>query len=462
MKRLYWDKLLCEERIRKSFESGNSVRNAFEADYDRIVGSSSVRRLQDKAQVFPLQPDDVVRTRLTHSIEVSAMAASLGKRIGKNLEKRKEMEISQREQLISLLQTAGLIHDLGNPPFGHYGESVIRNWYREEVIEKKGVYTEDNLSQYDKDFLYFDGNVQNLRIVSKLQTLNDEYGANFTFGTLATIIKYPYNSCNTRHPKGKFGYYKTEEDLVERIFYKTGLEEGVRHPATYLLEAADDIVYICDDIEDGVKKGVIPWGNVYSTLLKKYDGDSRYKDLFKRIKDKVINDEVSEKEKNITQVRFFRNYVQGFLIDVAESNFMSNYDDIMNGRFGLKELLCTDDKLVKELKEITSKYCFTCEEVLSLELVGDKVLKELLNVFYTLVNADEKKLENTYCYEGKIYNLISDNYRFIYKNELKKMNDDADRIKNLKFHLIVEFISGMTDSYAVRLYKRLSGVDLPI
>lgn len=136
---LNWDKLLCEERIRKShtFKDEYVTRNEFEADYDRIVGSSSVRRLQDKAQVFPLQKNDVVRTRLTHSMEVSAIARSLAKTVGLRLESENIFDRNKTEKFMGMLQTAGLIHDLGNPPFGHYGETVIRNWYESKVVDVK-------------------------------------------------------------------------------------------------------------------------------------------------------------------------------------------------------------------------------------------------------------------------------------------------------------------------------------
>lgn len=258
---LNWDNLLCEERSRTSTRINSEkkdeyvTRNEFEADYDRIVGSSSVRRLQDKAQVFPLQKNDFVRTRLTHSIEVSAIARSMAKTVGMTLEKEGRFTREQTEKFMGMLQTAGLIHDLGNPPFGHYGETVIRNWYEEVVLkEKKNRDSHYEVNQEDTDFLYFDGNVQNLRIVTKLQTLNDQYGANFTYGTLATIIKYPFSSQNSEHSKQKFGYFKSEENIIQQIWAKTGLKEGVRHPATFLLEAADDIVYMWTTLVSGTIK----------------------------------------------------------------------------------------------------------------------------------------------------------------------------------------------------------------
>ena len=219
--KLQWEKLFSEDRERKT-KLSYEIRNAFECDYDRIVGSSSVRRLQDKAQVFPLQENDFTRTRLTHSIEVSAIARSLGKQVGRELEKGHKFEREDTEKLEALLQTTGLVHDLGNPPFGHYGEKAIGKWFEKYFIEK-GLKKEqkqeekplrilnlhhwlrqkkeknqkekpeiDITKEQMREFEHFDVNVQNIRILTKLQAMNDRYGANFTYATLAGIIKYPW------------------------------------------------------------------------------------------------------------------------------------------------------------------------------------------------------------------------------------------------------------------------------
>ena len=397
MGQLQWSNLLCEKRqrmstTRKEPDANSGInfvtRNEFEADYDRIVGSSSVRRLQDKAQVFPLQKNDVVRTRLTHSIEVSAIARSLAKTVGLELEKRNEFQREDTEKLMGMLQTAGLIHDLGNPPFGHYGETAIRKWYQDKFFPNSKNMSEQDAdnnfvgerTQEETDFLYFDGNVQNLRIVTKLQTMNDQYGVNFTYGTLAAIIKYPYASKNTVDDKKKFGYFKSEEDIVRKIWNETGLDEGVRHPATYLLEAADDIVYLCDDIEDGVKKGYIPWEKEYGAIKRIFGKTEKYKKIFESIEKNQPDPALKDEEKIIARVRLFRNYVQGYLMRTAIKTFFDEYDVIMNGHFGLRDLLEPDLDFVEALKKITGKYCFACEEVLTLEVVGERVIKELLRI----------------------------------------------------------------------------------
>lgn len=473
MNELGWKILLCKKRQRQSQadksdskENNNIARNEFEADYDRIVGSSSVRRLQDKAQVFPLQENDFTRTRLTHSIEVSAMARSLGKAVGRRLEKEEKIDFTAEmtDEFAALLQTAGLIHDLGNPPFGHYGEMVIRQWFSQwfcsnELLSKKIL-----LSQQEKnDFIYFDGNVQNLRIVTKLQTLNDAYGANFTYATLATIMKYPWKSSEVNENKKKFGYFQSEEDLAEDIMKETGLAYGQRHPATYLLEAADDIIYICDDIEDGVKKGYIQWEEAYNNIKSRFK-DSGYEELFCSIDDKKTDDNMEPEEQRLAKVRNFRNYVQTYLFSRVIDEFMEHYNDIMSGKYQAKELLKCEDDFVKALKGITRKYCFSCHEVLALELVGDRVIRTLLDIFTTaLVFNDNEEIEDSSTYSGKIYHLISANFKYIalYDYKYKRHKEWKQLTIYDKLHLVVDFISGMTDSYAVNLYKELTGINIP-
>lgn len=483
---LNWGKLLSTKRERQSTSQTNnnvtkSHRNQFEADYDRIIGSSSVRRLQDKAQVFPLQENDFVRTRLTHSIEVSAIARSLGKAIGKKIETIDEnFKPEQTDEIAAILQTAGIIHDLGNPPFGHYGETVIQEWFKKYFkINEENSYDNERITEIQmSDYIHFDGNVQNLRIVTKLQTLNDSYGANFTYATLATIIKYPWNSQNSEH-HGKFGFLQSEKDIVERIYEVTGLSEGIRHPLTYLLEAADDITYLCDDIEDGVKKGVINWRKEYDiikqSLLIIDDNEKTYKKIFDEIEEfRCIRgkcfgyvDEPNKisnfPEEDLSDVRNFRNVMQKHMINASIKIFMDNYDLIMSGQFGNKELLNDKiwDNLKKELSAITKRNCYNCKEVLTLELVGDKVIRSLLDIFVvTLVN-EKNSATDSKKRAGKLFQIMSSNYLFMsccVSNKIKKFSDltEYDIIQSC-----VDFISGMTDSYAVNLYKELFGVQLP-
>ncbi len=475
MGRLEWDKLLCEKRersstaITKDSTSDVIARNQFEADYDRIVGASFVRRLQDKAQVFPLQQNDIIRTRLTHSIEVSAMARSLGKAVGKQLEQigMDNFDADKTEKLSALLQTTGLIHDLGNPPFGHYGETVISEWFKEWFDgDGKNVDGVKELTEQEKnDFLYFDGNVQNIRIITKLQTQNDSYGANFTYATINTLIKYPYRSdadIIKKNKKAKFGFFKSEEDIIKRVLAATGLELGQRHPATYLLEAADDIIYICDDIEDGVKKGCINWDIAYAEIEKKFG--SKYKEIFDNINGREPDKNMDATEIKLARVRNFRNFVQGYLFKRAITEFVGHYNDIMTGTYKEKELLACESDLISYLKkEVTARYCFSAPEVLKLEVVGDEVIRTLLDTFVPTLIKNRTALEDTSKYPGKIYKMISPNFQYIARYNYKTHNlCSVSEIGTYEMiHLAVDFISGMTDSYAVNIYKSLKGISLP-
>lgn len=168
--------------------------------------------------------------------------------------------------------------------------------------------------------------------------------------------------------------------IVRKIWNETGLDEGVRHPATYLLEAADDIVYLCDDIEDGVKKGYIPWEKEYGAIKRIFGKNEKYKKIFESIEKNQPDPALKDEEKIIARVRLFRNYVQGYLMRTAIKTFFDEYDVIMNGHFGLRDLLEPDLDFVEALKKIAGKYCFACEEVLTLEVVGERVIKELLRI----------------------------------------------------------------------------------
>ena len=276
-----------------------------------------------------------------------------------------EIQEKHRRYLPSLLQVSALIHDLGNPPFGHYGEDIIRNWFKNWLASSKFKEINNDLPEKIKlkdeeksDFINFEGNAQTFRIVTKLQMINDQYGVNFTYGTLATIMKYPWTSSNedfiNEHCE-KFGYFQSEKSIAKRIQKATGLEDGVRHPATFLLEAADDISYLCADMEDAVKKGIIPWNDEYNriknVLLSKkkelYEGI--FRELDKKI-DKIEENKIPDKV--IASVQNFKVSMQGLMFRKVVQAFKDNYDAIMEGKFGHKSLVdnCGLKDLVEELE----------------------------------------------------------------------------------------------------------------
>lgn len=230
-----------------------------------------------------------------------------------------------------------------------------------------------------------------------------------------------------------------------------------------MLEAADDIIYICDDIEDGVKKTYINWEKEYKTLKQKFK-DERYQALFEKIDSKIPDIYMDDRERTLAQVRNFRNIVQSYLFIQAKDQFIKSYNKIMEGSFDQEEILYSEKEFIKSLKDITAINCFGCTEVLELELVGDKVLKTLLDTFIpAILYSVPEDIECTKTYAGKLYKGISANFKYIACHDYE--NGRHREFKDIpvydKIHLVVDYISGMTDSYAVNLYKKLLGIELP-
>ncbi|MEY2239211.1 dGTP triphosphohydrolase [Bacillus altitudinis] len=458
-------------------------RNQFERDYDRVMSSSSLRRLQDKAQVFPLQESDFIRTRLTHSMEVSAIARSFGKWLDMWLSKEGFLKEKDFGKIPAILATAGLVHDIGNPPFGHYGEDVIKKWFKsffdESHKEEKLKLTEEEKN----DFLSFDGNAQGIRVLSRLQFLNDQYGINFTYGTLSVLIKYPWDSSySIAENKNKFGYFYQDQQFAKGILESTVGIDKCRNPLTYFLEASDDIAYLGADVEDGVKKGIIPWERVFE---KEICGNAEIYDAYKEYIDDLKQKHDKAKENNfpdylLTSVQNFKVWAQGQMIREVKQVFIENYKVIMNGEFGTEELLkkTNNARLLQALfKDLLSTYCFPDKEVLSLELIGDSVLSDLLNIFVKECVMDESYLDekkNEYSLassrpkSGKLFKMISSNFVFVHCLPEEKGKINKKKYKNIqdlnhysRLLLVTDFISGMTDSYAVDLHQKLKGVKMP-
>lgn len=451
-KMLTWKKLFYDQRIRDLEKTrvikSIGIRNEFDRDFDRIIYSSSIRRLQDKTQVFPLQENDFTRTRLTHSMEVMALGESMAWSIANNINKQKKDEefnsLEKMKRLPSMVKVACLVHDLGNPPFGHYGEAIIKNWFKTFFEHNKELEMSD---EQKNDFINFDGNAQTIHILCSLQFLNDKFGVNFTLGSLSALMKYPWSSSDSKAKKGKFGYMQSEKVIFENIVNKIGVGNlGKRHPAALIMEAADDIAYGTVDMEDGIKKGIVPWSSYEEELNKKLKLILNDKD-YKKYKDNI------QRKNDLVRYQNFKINLQGALIKKSISNFMNNYEKIMEGSY-TDDLY--EDKVLKEIlsdiEKYTIKHCFNDREVLKLELMGDKILSDLLDLFVPAVLSKNKNDK-----EKKLVSLISDNFKEV--QVLKLENDvetDIDSLRDYeKIQLVVDYISGMTDSYASSLHKEL-------
>ncbi len=450
-----WALLLGEMRFReKSPTIPSDGRNPFENDYGRLISSAPIRRLQDKTQVFPLAQSDFIRTRLTHSLEVSYISSSIAQSIEKLLLLRGEITIDQKGLLSSLLRVSGLIHDLGNPPYGHFGEEAIKKFFTDYFIKNP----EHKLTDIEKaDFENFDGNVQTLRILSKLYYFGDEFGYNLTYSSLASIIKYPSDSITGNDGKDfkeiakkKFGYFVTEINTYEEIDKYLQLNSR-RSPIVYLLEAADDIAYSAADIEDGVKLGIIDIPKVRSVFEKNLT-INKEKVITKL--DSLVTEFDNKKNDKSIIIQKFRIYTQQLMIEAIIKSFEDNYNSIMKGELE-KELIDSSSaedirKAYKQLQYIV----FDHKSIVKKEIAGWEAIYGLLKIF-TKAAASEKFQDKGNTYESRLFKLISSNHRFVYSTI-----ETYHKQEYKKLQLIVDYISGMTDSFAINLYQELKGIKL--
>ena len=466
-----WEQLLSTKRPREAVakpKQKEDLRSEFEKDYHRIIGSASFRRLQDKTQVFPLDKSDFIRTRLTHSLEVSSYGKSLGQNIGEYILtyiKDPNFTWKDKEEICNILECAGLIHDIGNPPFGHFGESVIRDWFKRNlpIMKFKGETVENLLTdQMREDFYHFEGNAQALRLVTKLHYLVDEHGMNLTYALLHTIVKYPVSSVGIDKTTGnikdkKMGYYYADKDIFESIVKETGTD-GKRHPLTFILEAADDIAYKTADIEDAYVKGFISYYQLKEELrqLQESEPENPFKPLDKleHKYESGVNRGVSNPEEYA--VKNWIVQVQGFLINCATYGFTSNYNAIMEGTYG-KDIFCGTygEGLMHLLGDMAYRRVFTTPSIYKMEVAESVIMDFLMDKFVkaVLYYDTDVKLNDI---DKRVVSFISENYKSAYHKQAE--GKDENEKLYLRLLLVTDYICGMTDSYAKRLYQELNAV----
>lgn len=466
-----WKELLCPDRIRnyKGRPGSGDLRTEFEKDYHRIIGSASFRRLQDKTQVFPLDKSDFIRTRLTHSLEVSSFAKSLGQNISEEILQNIKDETflpSYKADVCDILQCAGLLHDIGNPPFGHFGETAIRDWFLREMpnLTWKGQpLTEVLTPQMQADFYHFEGNTQALRLVTKLHYLVDAHGMNLTKGLLGTIIKYPVSSVEIDKKSGdirtkKMGYFYADKEVFDEIQKSTGTN-GKRHPLAFLLEAADDIAYKTADIEDAFKKGCISYEKLLQELkeFRPEEQDDSYRYLTDRLVYRY--ERAVERKMDHPQASAVQNWcvqVQGQMIRSATACFVKHYDEIMAGTYR-KDLFADmpGTLMMDALGDIAYRYAFISAPILKLEIGADAIFNFLLEKFvHAAIHYDTDQPMTAV--QEKLMSILSSNYKAIY-HIYAEGKDEVERLY-LRLLLVTDEICGMTDSYAKEIYQELSGI----
>ena len=450
---LKWEQLLNPVRrkdLHGSTESMNTGvgRQEIERDYDGILFSTPVRRLANKTQVFPFEENVAIRTRLTHSYEVSNLARSIGVRIAFDHAERvfgNDHELLQvKRNVPAILAAVGLAHDIGNPPFGHQGEVAIREWFSINMRD----------TEKHEDFLHFDGNAQTFRLLTRLQVLNDDFGLNLTVATLAALMKYPsfYNSKN-RGGFRKFGIFESEKQIAEDIWRRTGLEEGIRHPLAYIMEACDDIAYSVVDAEDTVKKGYASFYDLMDFLESNSPGDKAVTETVEKSREKnqeFKKESLSSRELNDISMRMFRVKAISMMVVAATEEFLSNVGKMLKltipqGFDLISNSYC--ENLCNNLKNFDRRYGFQHSDVLKLELEGNNYIKEIMDLLWEAISKSEKERN---AYERYAYGTISENYRRVYEKSLRAPYN--------KRQLLCDAVSGMTEQYLIKMHEELRGL----
>lgn len=445
MKKMNWKSLLQAARYGQSNipeSSAGEIRSEFQRDYDRLIFSSPFRRLQNKTQVFPLPGSVFVHNRLTHSLEVASVGRSLANKVFSLIEEHltEDEKVLVRE-IDTVVATACLAHDLGNPPFGHSGEKAISHFFSQKAGNKlKGKVTEAEYA----DLVAFEGNANLLRLLTHRFTGRRQGGYRLTYASLGTMIKYPFDSM-TGVTKKKFGYFQSEKNTFLEIQTRLQIpckdtEKLIyaRHPLVYLMEAADDICYQVMDLEDAQKLNIQSHETVKQLFLGFFEHDEEF--ALNRIHN-TLKDVTDPNE----QIAFLRAMVIGKLVDVSAQVFANHYEKIMQGNFEGKLLKLIPSGVKDALEaceKVSREQVYRHPTVVKIEISGYNVIGALLEEFYDAV------MHPSHDYAEKMLSLMPMQYR-------DSLDDDYEKARS-----VVDFISGMTDVYAVDLFKQIKGLEL--
>lgn len=442
-----WQQLISNKRLGQEVRhpERHDDRSEFKRDYDRLIFSAPFRRMQNKTQVFPLPGSIFVHNRLTHSLEVASVGMSLGNDVARVLKQHHpELAGTLFEEIGTIVSTACLAHDMGNPPFGHSGEKAIQAYFR----EGGGQALQERISnEFWNDLTHFEGNANTFRLLTHRFHGRREGGFVMTYSTLASIVKYPHSSlCAGK--KGKFGFFCFEEEYFRRIADELGMirlsADGeplryARHPLVYLVEAADDICYEIMDIEDAHKLRILSFDETMKLLLGFFDEAHRQK-IMQRITDEGITD-------NNEKVVYMRACAIGLLESECARTFVENEQAILNGEF-VGSLIDHVSPLVrdayKHCTNVSFERIYNSKPVLDVELSGYKIMETLMETLTEAAVSPEK--------------FHSEQLRKRFSNQYDINSNDFE----IRIMAVIDFISGMTDIFALDIYQKIQGISLPI
>lgn len=469
--------------LKREFYSSANIEITVESDRGRIFSSSAFRRLQKRTQVFALELNASIRTRLTHSLEVGQNARYIARTI---LEKLKIDGLDKygleefENAFISTSEMTSLIHDIGNPPFGHFAEETINKWIKNNVLEKLASFSATNSENIElkkllsKDISNYDGNAQAIRIITKLQRLN------LSYFQIISVLKYTRgafeekNSSNLNYLKKKPGFYFSEKELVENIQKELNIKAGHRFPITYIMEAADDISYLTADLEDSVQKGILTLDEVY-TIIKEECIRQNEEFLLSNIEKQY---ERAKKDEEPYQFNMFFTLLRVALVtnfvNYVSEVYINNHQEIFDGSFNAALLEYDKDdehyKAYKVLKDISAKYIYQNQEVQTLELKAYAIINSLFDNYKPLLDLDKNDFskllrnERIDCFiSQRLIKRLSSKQIVAYKQDISKLDEnDSEKFAIMEFYyrvrLIIDYISGMTDDYALEEYKVLNAL----
>lgn len=442
-----WKQLISNKRFGQEHKHAerHDDRSEFKRDYDRLIFSSAFRRLQNKTQVFPLPGSIFVHNRLTHSLEVASVGMSIGNDISRRvIQKRPELKDTLVEEIGTIVSAACLAHDLGNPPFGHSGEKAIQTFFSEGPGQKiKSMVS----SEFWDDITHFEGNANAFRILTHRFKGRRQGGFVMTYSMLASIVKYPFASCLAGN-HGKFGFFASETESYRKIadelgiFCKSAPGEPLkyaRHPLVYMVEAADDICYEIMDIEDSHKLKILSFAETELLLLSFFD-----EEIQQKIRQRIIDEELSDENEKVV---YMRASVIGKLENECVAAFLAHEEEILAGTFEgslIDHISERQKKAYKECEKISYSKIYQSKPVLDIELSGYQIMATLMEVFIeAAVNPS----------------------RFYSKQLLRRVSSQYDiENENLEERImaVIDYISGMTDIYALDIYQKINGISLPI